>query len=437
MNASDDSFSTFNPDDKTILRPSPGGRKRRAPTMAPSSGRFSDRRIIDTHADFHIGDNPFVNNAFSLLSIVPKLRMLPYHHGIDELQEQLGTEIRKFENDTLNQGATQEQVKIASYFLCSLIDETVLTTPWGNQSSWGQQSLLIQFHREARGGERFFQILEQLEQNPTQNLKLLELAYLSLSMGFEGKFRHVNSGLRELDQLHQELYLLIQKTKDTSEQALSAHWQGLREKRIPVSDHVPAWVAMVAAGALLLMIYLGFAYTINKSSNMTYNNLAKVSAKTIKIPPAAAKRKVTAVPVGRPGLSNRFERLLEAEIAHGMVQVLKGNTLRLTNAFPSGSDRVKKAYKPMLVKIAHELQRDNSMITVIGHTDNQPIFSARFPSNWHLSEARAKNVAGLMAAAATLQGRIRYEGHADNEPVAPNDTAANRARNRRIDIQIR
>ena len=81
----------------------------------------------------------------------------------------------------------QEQVKIASYFLCSLIDETVLNTPWGNQSNWGHHSLLIQFHNEAWGGERFFQILDRLKQQPAQGLNLLELAYLCLSLGFEGK----------------------------------------------------------------------------------------------------------------------------------------------------------------------------------------------------------------------------------------------------------
>ena len=91
----------------------------------------------------------------------------------------------------------------------------------------------------------------------------------------------------------------------------------------------------------------------------------------------------------------------------------------------------------MLAKIARELQNDNSRIVVVGHTDNTPIFSARFPSNWHFSQARAKNVANILIASAPLKARIRFEGHADSEPIAPNDTSENRARNRRIDIQIR
>ena len=129
--------------------------------------------------------------------------------------------------------------------------------------------------------------------------------------------------------------------------------------------------------------------------------------------------------------------MLNAEIQRGMVEIVDGNILRVSNAFPSGSDQIKKDYIPMLSKIARELQSDTRLIMVIGHTDNRPIFSARFPSNWHLSQARAKNVVTIMTASASLDGRIRFEGHADSEPIVPNDTAANRARNRRIDIHIR
>jgi type VI secretion system protein ImpK len=120
-----------------------------------------------------------------------------------------------------------------------------------------------------------------------------------------------------------------------------------------------------------------------------------------------------------------------------MVEVPEPNLLRISDAFASGSDRIKKDFIPMLVKIARELQSDTSRILVVGHTDSKPIFSARFPSNWHLSQARAKNVADILTSSAFLQDRVRFEGRADTEPIAPNDTPENRARNRRIDIRVR
>jgi type VI secretion system protein ImpK len=142
-------------------------------------------------------------------------------------------------------------------------------------------------------------------------------------------------------------------------------------------------------------------------------------------------------PAGIPIRADRFKRLLADEITREMVELLDGNILRISNSFPSGSDQIKKDFIPMLAKIARELKTDTSRIVVVGHTDNRPIFSARFPSNWHLSQARAKNVANILTASAPLKARISFEGHADSDPIAPNDTAENRALNRRIEIQIR
>ena len=430
-----DSFSAFNDDDKTVIRPSPGGRRRQTSVVPPSPINFHGKPGLEEPADFLKGSNPLVANAFSLLSIVPKLRNLPFHHTINELQEQLVGEIRRFEVRSLHQGSGQEQVKIASYFLCSLIDETVLNTPWGNQSNWGHHSLLIQFHNEAWGGERFFQILDRLKQQPTQGLNLLELAYLCLSLGFEGKYRVAGGGIREIERLRQELYLLIHRMKGDVERALSLNWQGLRDMRSPLVRHVPIWVITVVAGALLMLVYLGFTYAINRSSDRVYQQLGALAREEAKTPPLRLRE--TPAPAVIPVRADRFKRLLADDIAHEMVEVLDGNLLRISNSFPSGSDQIKKEFIPMLAKIARELQSDNSRIVVVGHTDNTPIFSARFPSNWHLSQARAKNVANILIASAPLKARIRFEGHADSEPIAPNDTSENRARNRRIEIQIR
>jgi type VI secretion system protein ImpK len=187
-----------------------------------------------------------------------------------------------------------------------------------------------------------------------------------------------------------------------------------------------------------MVIYTGFAYAVNRSSNAAYQKLAQTAREKTPTPLVSNRpRTAPAASIDKSTPADRLEKLLAIETAKGMIEVVDADLLRVANAFPSGSDQIKKEFVPMLAKIARELQNDTRLITVIGHTDNRPIFSARFPSNWHLSQARAKHVADQMIAAAPLNGRIRYEGHADSEPIVPNDTAANRARNRRIDIQFR
>ena len=84
-----------------------------------------------------------------------------------------------------------------------------------------------------------------------------------------------------------------------------------------------------------------------------------------------------------------------------------------------------------------ELEQVAGNVLVTGHTDNQPIArSARFPSNWHLSDERARNVRDLLVAHKVAADRIRAEGRADAEPVVPNDTASNRALNRRVEVTL-
>jgi type VI secretion system protein ImpK len=156
------------------------------------------------------------------------------------------------------------------------------------------------------------------------------------------------------------------------------------------------------------------------------------------MPIAAPPEKKASQEISEDVLSiDSLKEALYFEIEQQRVQVIEGPTLRIVNIFHSGSDQVKDEFIPMLGKIAKILNSYNVRVLVVGHTDNQPIFSGRFPSNWHLSEARAKSVAIHLAVTEEMSERIRYEGHGANEPVASNDTEKNRALNRRIDIHIR
>jgi len=434
MNGSD-FFDTFGDSDKTIVRPSPGGRKKQNTVTVSATVNPSEQPGWEFRDDFITGSNPLCASAYPLISLVPKLRRLPFHHDINALQEQLIHQVKNFQAQATRRVDTLDKVKTASYFICSLIDEAILNTPWGSQSNWGHHSLLIQFHNEARGGERFFRILDRAKQHPGRNTDLLELAYLCLSMGFEGRYRISGGGRRAIEDLRHELFLLIQGRQDDSKAALSAHWKGLRDIRGSLMRHVPIGVAALVAAVLLMLTYLGYSYAVNRASDRVYRQIAALAREEKIIPPARWQAPPAPVPPLQPAV--RFERLLADEIAHDRVVVLNGNLLRISNSFPSGSDQIKPEFTPLLRKIAQALARTNDRILVVGHSDDKPILSARFPSNWHLSQARAKNAADIIAAAASLSDRIRFEGRADSEPVYPNDSPQHRALNRRIDIYVR
>jgi type VI secretion system protein ImpK len=111
--------------------------------------------------------------------------------------------------------------------------------------------------------------------------------------------------------------------------------------------------------------------------------------------------------------------------------------IRSDRLFASGSARLEASVEPVVLRVAEALDSVPGTVVVTGHTDDVPIRTARFPSNWELSTERAASVVKLMSSRLKDPGRLKAEGLADSAPAVPNDSAANRARNRRVEIILR
>jgi len=108
-----------------------------------------------------------------------------------------------------------------------------------------------------------------------------------------------------------------------------------------------------------------------------------------------------------------------------------------STSFPSGSEELKDAMFPIIEKIENVLANCEGNVTVSGYTDNLPVNSSRFRSNWDLSAARAVSVVHQLILNNKLNAdRVSAAGHAETNPLAPNDTAENRAKNRRVEISV-
>jgi chemotaxis protein MotB len=133
---------------------------------------------------------------------------------------------------------------------------------------------------------------------------------------------------------------------------------------------------------------------------------------------------------------------LEQEIEQGLISVeVVGEEIliriREKGSFPSGSARLQQNFMPILDKIGEALVSTAGNLIVAGHTDNMPINTLQFPSNWVLSAARAAAVVHhISEAEPDLAERMQIRAHADTRPVAPNDTPEGRAENRRVEIVI-
>jgi len=133
---------------------------------------------------------------------------------------------------------------------------------------------------------------------------------------------------------------------------------------------------------------------------------------------------------------------LENEIAQGQVEIEtvgKKIIIRIQQrgAFKSGSDYIEDKFLPVIDKIREVLVTIPGRISVEGHTDDIPVAGGRFRSNWTLSAARAAAFAEELFVAPEMdESRFQIVGHADTQPLVPNDSAEARARNRRVEIVI-
>jgi chemotaxis protein MotB len=130
------------------------------------------------------------------------------------------------------------------------------------------------------------------------------------------------------------------------------------------------------------------------------------------------------------GFGNKVQSVIERRGL--VVRVLTDNLL-----FDSGSATLQPGADQLLDEVAQLLNLDPTHpITVEGHTDNQPIATAQFPSNWELSTARATNVVRFLIGRGVNRYRLGAVGYADLHPIASNATAAGRAQNRRVEIVL-
>ena len=105
--------------------------------------------------------------------------------------------------------------------------------------------------------------------------------------------------------------------------------------------------------------------------------------------------------------------------------------------FELGKSDIRPDSAPVLAHVAELIKTTSNRVAIEGHTDDLPIHTAQFPSNWDLSSARASTILRNFTGEQGLPGgRFMAAGYADTKPIAENNSDANRARNRRVDVVI-
>ncbi len=462
--ADEDPFAEPDDTDKTVIRPNPGGRRTPAQPAAAaatapatvSAGPALDAFGVPVSAASEArarssapavtpsltGMNKLIACASTLFSLISRIRNRAQHMDPDKLRQSVVAEVRAFENRALQAGISAQNVKVARYALCATLDDVVLNTPWGGQSSWGLQSMVGTFHRETVGGDRFYDLLARLEKEPGANVDMLEFLYMCMSLGFEGRLRVEQGGSEKHLQIRGALARIIRAQRGPLERDLSPHWEGENKPFKPRSVWRVVWVAVAVTAALLMLQFVGLSWALSTSTERVVGQLSVIDSG----PVAELQRRAPPPPPAplAPTAEEQLKKVegfLQPEIDDGIVEVFqKGNTLIVriigSGMFGSGSDELSSRFRGPVDRVAKALNDEPGPVIIAGHSDNVPIRSARFPSNMALSLARAKSVMARMSGALDNASRLTAEGRAEKEPIADNATRAGRARNRRIEVLL-
>lgn len=242
------------------------------------------------------------------------------------------------------------------------------------------------------------------------------------------------------------------------------------------SSSVPAWMVTFADLMALMMTFFVLLYSFSKVDAGRYKAIVESMARgfgaqwiervdtnsgvmgpkpgviqppDVRVKPEKRHVKPKPGPEPRPVSRSLKSRILDQlrnrlaqQLDQGNVQVIRQKDrimLRFTDkvAFTSGSVSLSGSFRRILGNIAPLLEQSRSRVLVEGHTDNVPIRTTSIADNWELSARRAISVIRYLQAISTIPGkRITVIGYGDSRPLVANDTPANRARNRRVEISL-
>ncbi len=218
-------------------------------------------------------DNPLLGAARELIQMMAQLATQAESRDVLAFRDWSTQQIQRFEHQCLQLDVHEEARFFARYVLCTVLDELVIKTPWGGDGAWSRQSLLSQFHGETHGGDRFFQMLDYLQQAPARNLHLLELMYVCMGLGFEGKFKLDQRGHAQLESIRDNLFHLLRRQKGEAERDLSPHWQRVTQRRNKLASYFPWWVVAAVIGVIMLGTYSTFSYLLAERSQQVLSRL--------------------------------------------------------------------------------------------------------------------------------------------------------------------
>ncbi len=488
----------FPRNDRTIIRPNPGGRRtatpspaappspapaypppqgpglsyppppvapdassedwvRTAPVQAPPQDAGQQAMVLKRDVPVAANENVLLEASSPILLLLGRLRVSLMRANFANLMGQVADAIEEFEQKVRRAGVPEAEARQAKYVLCATADDIVQNIPSEERHYWTQYSMLAKFFGERTGGVRFFEELERAKADPSTNFALLELMHACLALGFQGIHRTSAGGAAQLQMIQRTLYELLRRTRPRTDAELSPHWRGQDIPPPARGFRVPFWAPVAVLASLVFVLFGGMRLLLASDTETVTTEMRRLFPETalviyrppVPVPaPVPGPRPPPPPPIEppKPPGPTQLERIRAAlvkEIAEKKVDAMENGAsiiIRVGDltSFPTGSATALESFKPLALKIAAALDKEPGEIRITGHTDNVPFQKwAGFPrDNLELSRERAKAVEASLKPGIADPTRLKPEGKAETVPLAPNDTEEGRRRNRRVEISI-
>ncbi|MCA7921045.1 type IVB secretion system protein IcmH/DotU [Burkholderia cenocepacia] len=372
--------------------------------------------------------NPLFESARTLLRALADTPAVLEPDAVMHRRLGLEQELRLFARVCSELKLRADHVVRASYSLCAALDEAAVQTRWGSGGAtgvdWQSNSLAVALGHDRQGSDRVFRLIDEALARPREHLDLLELYQNILDLGFKGRYRFASDGAARLQSIREAVHQVVA----TGGFSNIPDNEPIRPSRHSIVD---PWVRPVPVRRTRWWIGVGLAVALLLGA-------AGYAAVDLWMhgEPATMTSPLDA-------LSERLGSSLRDEVAAGNVELhqdvaTKVLTLRFNGMYASGDVTVAPWWASMMATVGRTIAASvpGAYVQVVGYTDNVPAGAISRRNNQALSEARAREVARIFAAAGVPVQNISVTGQGDADPLADNGTAPGRSRNRRVEVTV-
>jgi len=199
-----------------------------------------------------------------LLALAVQIRAGGDPGGGEEVRRQVDRGLYRLELEARESGLPSDWVESAKYALCAFLDESILVSMLPFRDDWSAKPLQLDLFGERLAGEGFFKRLTEMGRRMAEMEQVIEVYYLCLSLGFEGRYRV--EGVERLRQLTTDMAADLAKLRKGGDELSPPpppEGGGIAGQ---LGRRLPPWVALAVSGAVLVMLYSGYAVLLHRDA---------------------------------------------------------------------------------------------------------------------------------------------------------------------------